>query len=68
VRSVRSPWKVDEVKKRKEKIVEGLINAGIQVSKESIDKYFRGLERIARALERKGIDEENPPEEYFAGL
>lgn len=65
IRSVRSPWTLDEVKKRKETIVEGLANAGIKVPEESVSEYFRGLERIARALERKGIDRENPPQEYF---
>ena len=63
--TVRRPWTVAEVNKRKETIVEGLENAGIRVSAESVSGYFRGLGRIARALEKKGIDPDNPPRQYF---
>jgi predicted ATP-binding protein involved in virulence len=68
LRKVASPWNVSEVKKRKETIVGGLANAGIKVPEESVSKYFRSLEKIAGALEKKGINREKPSPELFDWL
>lgn len=64
-KNVPTPWTRDQVRKRKEALVEGLRNAGINVPEKSLSRYFRTLERIARVLEEKGIDEEKPPNEFY---
>lgn len=65
IRKVRVPWTVEEVKKRKEMIVEGLNQADINVPEELVTKYFKGLEQIVRALGKKGFNREEPTREYF---
>lgn len=65
IRKVRVPWKVEEVKKRKAMIVKGLNQAGINVPEDVVTKYFKGLERIVRALEKSGFNREKPSREYF---
>jgi len=65
VRRIRQPWTVEEVKKRRETVVRGLEEASINVPEELVSKYFMGLERIAKALQKKGVDPEKPSQEYF---
>jgi len=65
IRRVRKPWTVEEVRKRKETIVRGLEQAGITVPEDTVSKYFQSLEKIAKALEKKGVDPKKPTQEYF---
>lgn len=65
IRKARVSWTVEEVGKRRETIVRGLNQAGINVPEGIVTKYFKGLEKIVKALEKKGFDRQEPSSEYF---
>ncbi len=65
IKQVPVPWSVEEVRRKREMIVKGLNQAGINVPEELVTKYFNGLEKIVRALDKKGFDREKPGIEYF---
>jgi predicted ATP-binding protein involved in virulence len=65
VKPTRKPWKVEEIRKRKETIWEGLLQAGIRISEEVVTKYFDSLENIATKLENISLDRKKMPIEYF---
>ncbi len=48
-----APWTVEEIKRRNETIVKALEQAGIEVPKEILGKYFKGLRKIGGRAERE---------------
>ncbi len=48
-----APWTVEEIKRRNETIVKALEQAGIEVPKEILGKYFKGLGKIGGRAERE---------------
>lgn len=65
IRKVRKPWTVEEVQKRRETVARGLNQAGIQIDPRIVTGYFKGLEKIVRALWKKGFDRGEVTAEYF---
>jgi predicted ATP-binding protein involved in virulence len=61
---VGKPWKAAETRKRRETILRGLSQAGIQVSQEVVSRYFESLEEIASQLEKQKVDPKNPPKAW----
>ena len=50
-----APWTVEEIKRRNETIVKALQQAGIEVPKEILNKYFKGLGKIGMRAEKEHL-------------
>lgn len=46
-------WKVEEIRKRRDKVIQGLSQANIHISDKVISNYFARLERLATKLEKE---------------